>query len=131
MNYKIRVIFSDNNEVLANVEADTRAEVWKRLQDNEEFRAFQGDRVITSHVICLSDQPEEKEDPYDIYTENGRVMIRRTTPPRFVGVVTMDINSDIDIIEWKDECSIAQATAALRKAGEFLRKNSRKNKQSN
>lgn len=73
--------------------------------------------------ICDCDEKEEHESVYDVFTENGRTMIRRNAFPRFTGEVTMGINSDIEHIVWHDKCSDAIDLAkALRKAGEYLRK---------
>ena len=53
-------------------------------------------------------------------------MIRRNKPPRFVGRVTFGQDSDIELVEVFDEAGPMEMAAAMRKAGEFLIKSSRR-----
>ena len=126
MQYHIKIYLTDGDEIHANVEAGGRADAWDQLMNNEQFCNFLNGREIKTSVINESRTPEECNSSYELYTEGDRVMIRRNKPPRFVGVITMDTDSDIQAIEWKDECTALEAAEAMRKAAEFLRKNSRK-----
>lgn len=126
MEYLIKVYLSGGDEVHARSEGSSRKEAWNRLINNPKFRDFVGERRITSYVITQDDQPEEPADTYELFTESGRVMIRRNKPPRFTGVVTMGMESDIEQIEWQDPFTSLEAASAMRKAGEFLRKCDRK-----
>lgn len=81
--------------------------------------------MMPEFSICGCDRKDEKDPVYELYTENGYTMIRRNKPPRFTGKVTMGKLSDIEEIEWKDNCTAIEAARALRKAGEFLIKSSR------
>lgn len=122
--YKIKVYLSGGDEVHAHSEGSNRAEAWEWVKNNEEFRRFVGTRRIISYKVMRSGQPEEPADTYELYAEAGRVMIRRNKPPRFTGVVTMGIQSDIEQIEWQDPATPIEAASAMRKAGEFLKKKS-------
>lgn len=79
--------------------------------------------IMPEFSVCDCDEEEEKDSVYDVFTVNGRTMIRRNAFPRFTGEVTMGINSDTEHIVWHDKCSdVIDLAKALRKAGEFLRK---------
>ena len=77
--------------------------------------------------ICRCDSKEKKAPAYELYMEGGCTMIRRNKPPRFTGKVTFGLDSDIEDIEFMDQASALEMAKALRKAGEFLIKNSRRN----
>ena len=53
-------------------------------------------------------------------------MIRRNKFPRFTGEIVFAQSSDIENIEWLDECSLNEITSTLRKTSEFLIKASKK-----
>lgn len=78
--------------------------------------------IMPEFSICSCDRNINKIPAYELYTEDGYVMIRRNKFPRFTGVVTMGQTSDIERIQWIDECSLMEAARAMRKAAEFLRK---------
>lgn len=84
-----------------------------------------GEEMMPEFSICDCDRNEGKRPAYELFERDGYVMIRRNKPPRFVGRVTMGESSDIEGIEWQDECGVTEAASALRKAGEFLLKSSR------
>lgn len=49
--------------------------------------------------------------------------MRRNTYPRFVGKVTMGMQSDIEDVKWIDKVNnVMDAARAMNKATEFLRK---------
>lgn len=82
-----------------------------------------GPEYMPEFSICACDRKEGCEPVYEVFTADGRTMIRRNTFPRFTGEVTMGMDSDIEHIVWHDCCLDALTLAkALRKAGEFLRK---------
>ena len=81
--------------------------------------------MMPEFSICDCDKNNCKEPAYELFNKDGYVMIRRNKPPRFVGKVTMGKLSDIEGIEWQDNCTAIEAARALRKAGEFLIKNSK------
>ena len=81
--------------------------------------------MMPEFSICDCDKNDAKEPAYELFDKDGYVMIRRNKPPRFVGKVAMGKLSDIEEIEWLDDCTAIEAARALRKAGEFLIKSSR------
>ena len=82
--------------------------------------------MMPEFSICGCDRKDEKEPTYELFDKDGFVIIHRNKPPRFVCKVTMGKLSDIEEIEWMDNCIATEAARALRKAGEFLIKNSRR-----
>ena len=82
--------------------------------------------LMPEFSICDCDRDTAKVPAYELYTENGYTMIRRNKPPRFTGKVTFGLDSDIEDIQWMDDVSALDMSKALRKAGEFLAKSSRK-----
>lgn len=82
--------------------------------------------MMPEFSICDCDKNEAKEPAYELFDKDGYVMIRRNKPPRFVGKVTMGELSDIEDVEWLDNASLMEAARALRKAGEFLIKNTKR-----
>lgn len=82
--------------------------------------------MMPEFSICDCDREVEKEPVYELYAENGYTMIRRNKPPRFTGRVTFGLDSDIGDIEFIDHVSALEMAKALRKAGEFLVKSSRR-----
>lgn len=126
MNFYIKIHLSNGDEVHARSEGPNQAEAWSRLKSNREFLDFIGNQRITSYVITPADQPAaEPSDVYELYVDSGRVMIRRNKPPRFTGVVTMGVKSDIEDIKFEDKASALEMASALRKSVEFLRKKSK------
>ena len=81
--------------------------------------------MMPEFSICDCDRNRDKKPAYELFERDGHVMIRRNKPPRFVGKVTMGERSDIEEIEWIDECTVSGAASAMQKAGEFLIKSSR------
>lgn len=81
--------------------------------------------MMPEFSICNCDKNEDKKTAYELFDKDGYVMIRRNKRPRFVGKVTFVKLSDIEEIEWLDDCTAVEAARALRKAGEFLIKNSK------
>lgn len=75
--------------------------------------------------ICNCDRNGNKASVYELFEADGKQMIRRNKPPRFVGEVTMGQLSDIENIEWLDEASVTKMAESLRKAGEYLLKSSK------
>lgn len=81
--------------------------------------------LMPEFSICNCDKNEDKKTAYELFDKDGYVMIRRNKRPRFVGKVTFGKLSDIEEIEWLDDCTAVEAARALRKAGEFIIKKSR------
>lgn len=79
--------------------------------------------------ICDCDRNVNKQPAYELFEQDGKTMIRRNKPPRFVGEVTMGELSDIENVRWFDSATLSEVTSAMRKAGEFLLKISRRNKE--
>jgi hypothetical protein len=58
---------------------------------------------------------------FKLFEENGKQVIERLIYPRFKGVVTMGVASDIENVEMIDNCMDPVVLArAIREAGEFL-----------
>ncbi len=71
--------------------------------------------------------PKQKRPlPFKIYQENGRQIIGRTSYPRVKGVITFGALSDIEEIEFIDNCQTNPGgiARAVREAGEYLLDNS-------
>ena len=64
---------------------------------------------------------------YELYPENGYVMIRRNKFPRFTGIVIMGEYPSMENIHWLDECTEKDAEKALKKAEIFLKKSKYRN----
>lgn len=78
--------------------------------------------------ICDCDKNDNKQSVYEIFELEGKQMIRRNKFPRFTGEITFGQLSDIENIEWLDECSLNEIVSTLRKAGEFLIKSNKNDK---
>lgn len=76
--------------------------------------------------FCGCDRNGNKTSAYELFEADGKQMIRRNKPPRFVGEVTMGQLSDIENIEWMDDASVSKMAEVMRKAGEFLIKSSKR-----
>lgn len=64
-------------------------------------------------------------EAYKIYRIESRSHIERLIYPRFKGEITFGSHSDIENIEWIDECTDASTLAmAMREAGEYIAANS-------
>jgi hypothetical protein len=62
-------------------------------------------------------------ETYELYDRDGVTYIRRNKYPRFIGKVTMGEMSVIEDMELLDDVDdIDKLSAAIRKAGEYLRK---------
>ena len=60
---------------------------------------------------------------FKLYEKDGKQVIERLVYPRFTGVVTMGILSDIEDVEMLDDCTdVMELARAMRSASEFLRK---------
>ena len=82
--------------------------------------------MMPEFSICECDNNSSKLPVYETYNERGFVMIRRNTYPRFIGKVTMGIQSDIEDIRWIDRVNnVMDAAKAMNKAAEYLRKRHR------
>lgn len=82
--------------------------------------------LMPEFSICDCDRNENKQPAYELFEADGKQMIRRNKPPRFVGEVTMGQLSDIENIKLLDHCTDpAELASAMRKASEFLIKISR------
>lgn len=82
--------------------------------------------MMPEFSICGCDKNGNKEDVYSLYTVDGKTMIRRNKYPRFIGEVTMGVSSDlIKNAVFFDETDALTIAKAMRKAGEFLIKNSK------
>lgn len=77
--------------------------------------------------ICPCDKNMNKIPAYELYTEDGYVMIRRNKFPRFTGIVIAGQMPSVEHIEWIDECPDNKAEQAVKKSVEFLRKGGRRN----
>lgn len=75
--------------------------------------------------ICECDRNGNKKPAYELFEMDGKQMIRRNKPPRFVGEVTMGRLSDIENVEWMDICTDSEAASAMSKAAQFLIKRSK------
>ena len=82
--------------------------------------------LLPEFSICDCDRREDKQPAYELFEQDGYTMIRRNKPPRFVGRVTFGQDSDIELVEVFDEAGPMEMAAAMRKAGEFLIKSSRR-----
>lgn len=82
--------------------------------------------MMPEFSICECDRNGNKVPVYELFESDGKTMIRRNKPPRFVGEVTMGALSDIESIVWLDGCTNPlEIASAMRKASEFLLKISR------
>ena len=81
---------------------------------------------LPDYSICDCDRDGNKQPVYDLFIgDRGKQMIRRNKPPRFIAEVTFGQLSDIENIEWLDQCTEPlELASAIRKAGEFLKRNS-------
>lgn len=82
--------------------------------------------MMPEFSICDCDRNGNKQPVYELFERNGKQMICRNKPPRFVGEVTFGELSDIENIEYLDSCiDPAELEKAMKKAGQFLIKSSR------
>ena len=78
---------------------------------------------LPEYMICACDTNWNKKPAYELFPRNGECWIRRNKFPRFIGRVATGVISDIEDVEVLDEdVTDAKLAAAMRKAGEFLRK---------
>lgn len=81
---------------------------------------------LPDYSICPCDRNGNKLPVYEIFEGEGGSMIRRNKWPRFVGRITFGQLSDIEIVELIDrDADMMEMARAMRKAGEFLKKNSK------
>lgn len=79
--------------------------------------------------ICECDRNGNKQLAYELFDRDGNAWIRRNKYPRFVARVSFGTMSDIEDVEWLDDCTDALSVAkAMRKASEFLIKTSKNGK---
>lgn len=82
--------------------------------------------IMPEFSICDCDRNGNKQPVYELFERDGKQMIRRNKPPRFVGEVTFGEFSDIENIEYLDSpANPVELARAMRKASEFLIKSSR------
>lgn len=81
---------------------------------------------LPEFAFCNCDRNGNKLPVYENFTEDGKSMIRRNTYPKFTGRITMGEYSDIEEIVWIDTPDVMEAARAMRKAGEFILKKSKK-----
>ena len=80
---------------------------------------------LPDYSICPCDRNGNKLPVYEIFEGERGPMIRRNKWPRFLGRVTFGQLSDIEIVELIDkDAGPMDLAKAMRKAGEFLIKNS-------
>ena len=77
--------------------------------------------------ICSCNRNPNKLPAYELYPENGYVMIRRNKFPRFTAIVIMGEYPSIENIQWLDECTEKDAEKSLKKAEIFLKKSKYRN----
>lgn len=82
--------------------------------------------LLPEFSICDCDRNEDKQPAYELFEQDGCTMIRRNRPPRFIGRVTFGPDSDIELVEVLDAADAREMASAMRKAGEFLIKSSRR-----
>lgn len=80
---------------------------------------------LPDYFYCDCDKNWNKLSVYELFETEGKKMIRRNKYPRFIGEITFGELSDIENIEWIDECQANEMASSLRKAGEFLLKSSK------
>ena len=93
---------------------------------NTELSSACEARFLPDFSICNCDINGNKQPVYEIFELEGKQMIRRNKFPRFTGEIVFAQSSDIENIEWLDECSLNEITSTLRKTSEFLIKASKK-----
>jgi hypothetical protein len=80
---------------------------------------------ISCAQTCFYGLGSYESDKFRIFEKKGKQFIERVVYPRFRGVITMGLLSDIEDIEILDNCTDASVLArAMRSAGEFLIKRS-------
>lgn len=78
--------------------------------------------LMPEFSMCPCDRNYNKILAYDLYPENGYIMIRRNKFPRFIGVADTGEMPGVSDIRWMDECDETDREKAEKKAIEFLRK---------
>lgn len=87
--------------------------------------------MMPKFSICTCDRNGNKQPTFELFESDGKTMIRRNKPPRFIGKVTFGQLSDIENIEMIDECNDhLEFARVMRKAGEFLLKSGKNGKAS-
>lgn len=81
--------------------------------------------MLPEYSICPCDRNGNKQPTYEVIVQDGDRLIRRNKPPRFTARVAFDGRSDIELLEVYDDPSPSELARALRKASEFLAKQSR------
>lgn len=82
--------------------------------------------MMPEFSICDCDKNGNKEDVYSLYTSEERTMIRRNKYPRFIAEVATSGPSAMSNIVCLDDADALTLAKAMRKAGEFIIKNSRR-----
>lgn len=81
---------------------------------------------LPDYSICPCDRNGNKLPVFEIFEGESGPMIRRNKRPRFVGRITFDQMSDIEIVELIDrDADVMEMARAMRKAGEFIKKTKR------
>lgn len=83
--------------------------------------------LMPEFSICSCNRNPNKLPAYELYPENGYVMIRRNKFPRFTGIVIMGEYPSIENIQWLDECTEKDAEKSLKKAEIFLKRSKYRN----
>lgn len=82
--------------------------------------------LLPTSSVCSCDKNGNKQDVYELFEQDRNTMIRRNTPPRFIGRVVFNKDTDIEVTDVLDNASPLELAKAMRKAGEFLTKKSRR-----
>ena len=83
--------------------------------------------LMPEFSICQCNKNINKIPAYELYPENGYVMIRRNKFPHFTATLTMGEYPSIENIQWLDECTEKDAEKALKKAEIFLKRSKYRN----
>lgn len=83
--------------------------------------------LMPEYSICPCDRNLNKIPAYELYTEDGYVMIRRNKFPHFTATLTVGESPSLENIHWLDECTEKDAEKALKKAGIFLKRSKYRN----
>lgn len=78
--------------------------------------------LMPEFSICPCDRNYNKIPAYDLYPDNGYIMIRRNKFPKFIGIASTGEIPSVDNIQWQDECEEKDRDKAVKKAIEFIRK---------
>lgn len=77
--------------------------------------------------ICSCDRKTGAPPAFELFKDQGYVMISRNKFPRFTGIVIMGESPSIEKINWLDECTEKDSEKALKKAEIFLKRSKYRN----